>query len=80
MGTILISVPDISDNELVFDESETRRILKFFWPHLAQSIDDMAIDNEARRLAQTMLLAARVPMRWGISRPLPERLSGPVPA
>ena len=52
MGTILISVPDISDNELVFDERATRRILKFFWPHLAQSIDAMAIDNEARRLAR----------------------------
>ena len=58
MGTILISVPDISDDELVFDENETRRILKFFWPHLAHSIDDLAIDNEARRLAQTMLMAA----------------------
>ncbi len=30
MGNILINVPDISDTDLVFDEGETRRILKFF--------------------------------------------------
>jgi len=54
----MISVPDISGNDPVFDESETRRILKFFCPHLAQDIDGMSIDKEARRLAQSMLIAA----------------------
>jgi hypothetical protein len=58
MGNILINVPDISDTDLVFDEGETRRILKFFWPHQANKIDGMTIDNDVRRLAQTGLVAA----------------------
>ena len=58
MGSVLINVPDISDNDLVFDEDETRRILKFFWPNMANDIDEMTISNDARRLAQTALVAA----------------------
>jgi hypothetical protein len=58
MGSILISVPDISDSELIYDEIETRKILKFFWPHLALGIDKMAVNNDTRRLAQTALVAA----------------------
>lgn len=58
MGAILINVPDIPDSELFYDENETRLILKFFWPHRAQEIEGMAIDNSARRLAQTALIAA----------------------
>lgn len=58
MGSILINVPDISDSDLVFDEDESKRILKFFWPHLTREIDGMTIDNDARRLAQTALVAA----------------------
>lgn len=58
MGAILISVPDFSDAELVFNEDETRKILKFFWPGSGGSIEAMDIDNGARRLAQTALVAA----------------------
>ena len=58
MGNILINVPDISDNDLVFDEDETKRILKFFWPDMTNKINEMTIDNDARRLAQTALVAA----------------------
>lgn len=58
MGSILISVPDIADNDLVFDDDETRQILKFFWPNLATAIDAMTINSDARRLAQTALIAA----------------------
>lgn len=58
MGSILVAVPDIADRDLVFDERETRQILRFFWPHHAVRIDSLAIDNDARRLAQTALIAA----------------------
>ncbi len=46
MGSILINVPNLADRELIYNEAETRQILKFFWP------------NDARRLAQTALIAA----------------------
>jgi hypothetical protein len=58
MGSILISVPDMADGDLVFDETETKQILKFFWPHKSADIDGMTIDNDARRLAQSALIAA----------------------
>lgn len=58
MGSILVSVPDISDADLVFDEDETKQILTFFWPHAAPDIEKLAVDNEVRRLAQSMLIAA----------------------
>ncbi|MEW5754924.1 MAG: hypothetical protein AB1810_01340 [Pseudomonadota bacterium] len=58
MGSILINIPDLSDNDLIYDEAETRQILKFFWPNEAAAIDAMTINNDARRLAQTALIAA----------------------
>jgi hypothetical protein len=58
MGSILINFPDIADSDLVFSEGETRQILKFFWPERAGAIDDLTVDNEIRRLAQTALIAA----------------------
>ena len=57
MGSILIAVPDFSDEDLVFDEDETKRILMFFWPSRRNQISTMTINNEARRLAQTALVA-----------------------
>ena len=58
MGTILIAVPDFGDEELIFDESETKQILSFFWPSRSAQISGLNIDNDARRLAQTALVAA----------------------
>lgn len=58
MGAILVAVPDIADRDLVFGERETRQILRFFWPHHAVRIDSLTIGNDARRLAQTALIAA----------------------
>lgn len=57
MGSILVSVPDIADSDLRFNEDETRQILRVFWPRSAR-IDTMPITNEVRRLAQTALIAA----------------------
>lgn len=58
MGQYLVSVPDIGDSELVFDEAKTRQIFAFFYPASRSSVSAMSINNEARRLAQTMLIAA----------------------
>ncbi|XVJ68767.1 MAG: hypothetical protein HEQ39_03280 [Rhizobacter sp.] len=57
MGSILINVPDIEDGELLFNEAETKQILKFFWPEQSASIDQMSVTNDSRRLAQTALIA-----------------------
>ena len=53
-----MNIPDIPDTNLIYDETESRQILKFFWPDLSPRIDALAIDNQARRLAQTALIAA----------------------
>lgn len=58
MGAILINIPDIPDSELVYDDTETKRVLRFFWPSMAARIDSMQVENDARRLAQTALIAA----------------------
>lgn len=58
MGTILITVPQIADSELIFDEEETRQILRFFWPTMSKTIDSAKIDNDMRRFAQSILIAA----------------------
>ena len=58
MGSILVSVPDISDSELIYSEEESKQILKFFWPSLIADVDQITINNDARRLAQTALIAA----------------------
>lgn len=51
-------VENIPDEQLLFDEDETRQILKFFWPERAAQIDSLAISNEWRRCAQKYLIAA----------------------
>lgn len=58
MGSILINVPDIPESDLVFNEEETRDILRFFWPMYASRINSMDIDTNTRRLAQGLLVAA----------------------
>jgi hypothetical protein len=58
MGSILINVPDIDDTHLIYNEPETRQILKFFWPDQAGQINALEINNDNRRLAQTALIAA----------------------
>ena len=33
MPNVTVQPPKISNGQLLFDEVETRQILKFFWPH-----------------------------------------------
>ncbi|MCW7538827.1 hypothetical protein OOT46_13345 [Aquabacterium sp. A7-Y] len=55
---VIVSPPDISEGDLLFDEVETRQILAFFWPQLKPSIAEMTVTNETRRFAQSILIAA----------------------
>jgi len=58
MGTILITLPDINESELVFNEEETRDILRFFWPTYSGHINRMEISTHVRRMAQGLLVSA----------------------
>jgi hypothetical protein len=58
MGSFLLTVPDIPDSQLMFDQDQTREILRVFWPSQASRINSMEITADARRLAQTALVAA----------------------
>jgi hypothetical protein len=58
VASIIITIPDIPDAYLIYNEEETRRILKHFWPDAAAAIDGLKISNNTRRFAQTMLIAA----------------------
>lgn len=58
MGSIVLTIPDIPDASLIYDEAETRAILKFFWPDYATPIDGLAMTNSVRAFAQTALIAA----------------------
>jgi hypothetical protein len=44
--------------ELIFNEEETREILVFFFPHLANSIKKITIDNTVKGFAQGLLVEA----------------------
>jgi hypothetical protein len=58
VGSIVLTIPDIPDANLLYDEDETRGILRFFWPDAATRIDGLTITNGVRALAQTALIAA----------------------
>lgn len=54
---VLVSPPDISTAELLFNEDETRKILKFFWPSFGKQIDEIEVTDDVRRLGQRILIA-----------------------
>lgn len=58
MGSIIVTIPDIPDASLIFDENETRAILRFFWPESGATIDGLNVTNAVRSFAQTLLVAA----------------------
>lgn len=49
---------DFPDNELIFDEQETRQILIFFFPYDKDKIDSATINNDIRNFAQAILVEA----------------------
>jgi hypothetical protein len=54
----MIAPPEIADSELLFDETETRDILVFFWPQQSATICSMTVTDEVRRFGQSILIAA----------------------
>ena len=49
---------NFNESELIFDEQETKEILKFFFQADRQKIESIQITNELRNLAQGLLVAA----------------------
>ena len=58
MSSVVLALPHIDEANLVFDESETREILAFFWPHSLAAITGLTITTELRRYAQGLLIVA----------------------
>lgn len=58
MGSILIKMEDICDDDLVFNPIETRQILQFFWPTHTHRLKSLEVSNDTRRFAQSALIAA----------------------
>ena len=52
----VVNPPVVSDGDLLFDESETRSIFSFYWPHLKADIAVMEITTENRRFGQQLLI------------------------
>ena len=49
---------NFSESDLIFDETETRDILKFFFRHLRPKIDAVTVNMELRNFAQGLLVEA----------------------
>lgn len=58
MASIIITVPDIQYANLIYNEEETRTILKYFWPTRSSEIDGLTISNDIRAFAQMVLIVA----------------------
>ena len=52
MGSSLLNVPDLADQELIDAEHDTRQILIFFWLGRAADVAALEIENATRRLGQ----------------------------
>jgi len=53
-----VALRKFSESELIFDETETRDILKFFFQHLRHRIDAVTVSTELRNFAQGLLVEA----------------------
>lgn len=58
MAAEFMHLRNFSEAELMFDEQETKDILKFFFQADRQKIESIQITNELRNLAQGLLVAA----------------------
>lgn len=53
-----VALRNFSESELIFDETETKDILKFFFQHLRHRVDAATITIELRNFAQGLLVEA----------------------
>lgn len=58
MSTSTVTLRNFSESELIFDEAETKHILKFFFQHLQHRIDPATVSTELRNFAQGLLVEA----------------------
>lgn len=58
MSQVSLSLPVISDQNVVLTDQEARDVFVFFWPERTQAIERMALDINARRYAQALLIVA----------------------
>lgn len=58
MSASFITLRDFREQELIFDEIETKEILTFFFRHLRQRISTVTITTELRNFAQGLLVEA----------------------
>lgn len=56
MSGRLVTLKTFTDDQLIFDEDETRTILRFFWKN--PQIDVVEMNNELRSFAQGLLIEA----------------------
>ncbi|MBO9646936.1 MAG: hypothetical protein J7605_00380 [Variovorax sp.] len=58
MSVTFSTLPILEEAELIFDASETRTILSFFWPERSGDIANLSIGTGGRRFAQQLLIVA----------------------
>lgn len=58
MSGTLITLRSFDEADLIFDDTETRDILKFFFAHLAQRIEAAPLTTSLRSFAQGLLIEA----------------------
>ncbi|MCM5679572.1 hypothetical protein M8A51_08505 [Schlegelella sp. S2-27] len=56
MTIVLMTPPDVSQADLLFDETETRSILGFYWPQYAGKLGELEINDAVRLFAQQLLI------------------------
>lgn len=58
MSGVSLSLPIISDNNVVLSDQETRDVFAFFWPQRKSAIENMPVNINVRRYAQALLIVA----------------------
>lgn len=58
MPGVPLTMPRVSDENLILTEAEARDVLIFFWPSRADRLDQIQLDTKERKFAQSLLIAA----------------------
>lgn len=58
MSDVSLSLPVISDQNVVLTDQEAKEVFVFFWPERKRAIEGMSMNLDARRYAQALLIVA----------------------
>ncbi len=58
MSDVSLSLPVISDQNVVLTDQEAREVFVFFWPERKCAAEGMSMNLDARRYAQALLIVA----------------------